>query len=679
MKKLLLVIIIAVCSQFTYAQSACQAHFNYTESALTVSFVDSSYGSTTATNWTWNFGDGTTSNMQNPTHTYLQAGTYIVCLSAYTPFTNCQSTYCDSIVVGNSGNCFAGFTFAVDTLNPNKVMFADSSSVGIVNWQWDFGDATTANTQNSLHIYANSGYYSVCLTTTDAQGCTSTYCDSVMIGDTNATCSASFNYTLDFIDPKTILFYDNSSPAAASVFWDFNDGITSTLQNPVHIFNQVGLYMVCLTMSDDNGCSNTVCQQVSVGPVSCSSNYTFAPDTSNLQTIHFTDVSFSGTTGWLWDFGDGDSSMVQHPTHTFSSNGSYNVCLTTYDSTSNCVDTYCKTVEVSSCYAKFTTVADTANPLVIHFEDNSLGSPNNWHWDFEDGTSSNLQNPTHAYGFEAWRWVCLTSSNTQNNCSSTYCEFVYAGTPSSCYEYWEFTVDTANALTIHFQEYSWGSAPENFVWSFGDGDSSTVQNPTHTYDTAGVYFVCCYISDSAGACSYSDCFYLNVGNFSYCPSSFSHSMIADEIVSFSYNGSGAPTNYLWDFGTFGTSTQANPINDFQTPGTYYVCLTVSDSTCTNTYCDSVTITSVGMEDVLLENSISVYPNPAKGNFYVKLDAANTGVVTVTIFNPLGELVEERVMKTNNEMLDLSDKPSGLYSVKVQNNKSIVYKKIMIAK
>jgi PKD repeat protein len=678
MKKLLLVTLLSIGGYFASAQSSCQAHFNYTESALTVTFVDSSFGGTMATNWSWNFGDGTTSTQQNPTHNYIQAGTYIVCLSAYTPFTNCQSTYCDSIVVGNSGNCYSGFNFEIDTLNPNKVVFTDSSSTGIVTWQWDFGDATTATTQNPLHIYANSGNYSVCLTTTDAQGCSSTHCDSVMIGDTNATCSASFSYTLDFIDPNTILFYDNSSPSATTTFWDFNDGITSTLANPVHIFNQIGMYTVCLTMTDGNGCSNTICQQVSVGPVSCASNFSFAPDTSNLLILHFTDMSFAGTTGWSWDFGDGDSSSVQSPTHTFTSNGSYNVCLTTFDSTSSCIDNYCTTVEVSDCYATFSTVADTTNPLVIHFADNSLGNPTSWYWDFEDGTNSTLQNPTHTYGFEAWRWVCLTATNAQN-CSSTYCDFVYAGTPSSCYEYWEFTVDTANELTINFQEYSWGSAPESYVWSFGDGDSSTVQNPTHTYDTAGVYFVCCYISDSAGVCSYSDCYYLNVGNFSYCPSSFNHNMITPTIASFSYNGTGAPTDYLWDFGVWGASTQANPINDFQNPGTYYVCLTVSDSNCTNTYCDSITITSVGLEEMLLDNSINVYPNPSKNNVFVQIDAPNSGVVTVTVFNPLGELIEERIMKTNNEMIDLSDKASGLYSIKIQNHKSVVHKKVMITK
>lgn len=677
MKKLVLFIAFVCASYFANAQASCQAHFTYSESALAVSFVDSSYGSTTPSNWSWNFGDGETSTLQSPSHTYNLAGTYVVCLTIYTPFTNCQSTYCDSIVVGNQGNCYTYFTQALDSINPNKVNFWDSVSAGVITWQWDFGDAVTSNAQSPFHIYAGNGTYNVCLTTTDSLGCGSTYCDSVTIGS-NGNCSSAFSYTLDFINPNTILFSDNSTPNSVSAVWNFSDGTIDSTQHPTHIFQGPGIYAVCLTMEDSTGCSNTSCQEVVVGPVSCSANFSFVPDSVSLLTLHFTNTSLGDATGWIWDFGDGDSVYTQSASHTFNLVGAYNVCLTITDSVSNCIDTYCQTLDVSNCYASYTYVADSTDPYTVHLIDQSLGNPTSWLWDFEDGTTSTLQNPVHTYPFDAWHWVCLTTTNS-NNCTSTYCDFVYAGQPSNCYEYWEFTPDSADALTISFHEYSWGAPPSAYFWEFGDGDTSHLQNPVHTYDTAGVYFVCCTISDSTGNCSFADCYNLNVGNFSNCPATFTQSMLSATIASFSYTGTGNPTGYLWDFGVYGTSTQPAPANNFLAPGTYSVCLTITDSGCTSTHCDSVTIVQVGQEEMLLDNSFSVYPNPAMNNLFIQNNSQNAGVVILSVFNPLGELVDERVMNNSREMLDFSDKAAGLYSVKIQNQNSVIHKKVMIVK
>lgn len=677
MKKNLLLIAFVFVSYFANAQ--CQAHFTYSESALTVAFADSSYGNTAATNWSWNFGDGSASAVQSPSHTYLQAGTYTVCLTVYTPFSSCQSTFCDSIVVGNLGNCYAGYMQMLDSLNPNKINFMDTSSAGVVSWQWDFGDAATSTAQHPSHIYANSGTYMVCLTTIDGAGCGATYCDSVTIGSVG-NCSSNFTYTVDVINANMIYFYDNSTPGSAFTVWNFNDGTTNdSLQNPVHVFSAPGTYTVCLTMGDSNACSNTSCQQIIVGAVGCSANFASVPDTINLYSFQFNDMSLGGATSWMWEFGDGDTVYTQNATHTYNATGNYNVCLTVMDSASNCVDTYCRYVEVSNCYAAYSTVADSLDPYTVHFMDNSLGNPTSWHWDFEDGTTSSLQNPSHTYPFDAWHWVCLTTTNN-NGCTNTFCDFIYAGSPSSCYEYWELAPDTTDALTIHFTEYSWGSAPTDYFWDFGDGDTSTLQHPTHTYDTAGVYFVCCTITDSTGSCSFSDCYNLNVGNFSNCPATFTNALITHYTLSFSYYGPITPTSYLWDFGVFGTSTQPFPTNNFLAAGTYNVCLTVSDSNCTSTMCDSVTADIFeGLEETLMENNFSIYPNPAKENFFIRNNTPNSGTVTLSVFNPLGEMVEQRIMKNSTEMLDFSDKASGLYSVKIQNQKSVLYKKVVIVK
>ena len=678
MKKILLFIVFSLSITLADAQT-CQSNFIYSEIALSVSFADSTFGNTSPTNWSWNFGDGTTSSQANPVHTYLQAGVYVVCLSAYAPFTNCQSTYCDSVSVGNTGNCAASFNYSLDSLNPNKINFHDSSSTGVVNWQWDFGDGIINNSQNPLHIYNQAGNYSVCLTTIDASGCSNSYCDSITTGGIGGNCSSNFTFNFDFINSNLINFYADSLGTALHTLWNFGDGTIDSTHNPVHVFASAGIYTVCLTVQDNSGCSNTSCQQISTGTVGCTSYFKATPDSLNLHSFNFTDLSQAGVTNWIWDFGDGDTAFTQNVNHLYNSTGNFNVCLNIYDSISGCYDVYCKTIEISNCYALYENAADSINPYTIHFADKSLGNATSWLWDFEDGSTSNQQNPIHTYPFDGWHWVCLSTFNSSTLCKSTYCDFIYAGSPSSCYEYWEFSMDSANSLKVNFYDYSWGSPPSSWLWTFSDGDSSTLQNPVHTFDTAGYYWVCCSISDSTGACSFTDCYNLNVGNFSNCPTNFTYDIVEENLVSFTENSSGNPTSYFWNFGAYGTSTQQNPANNFQNPGTYYVCLTVSDTSCTSTYCDSITVAITGEEEIILQKNISIYPNPANDNLFIEINAQYSKPIMLSLFNSLGELLEQRTIVGGIEAFDFSNKASGLYSVKLQSSKSVIHKKIMIVK
>lgn len=602
MKKNLLLTVFAFAFSFLKAQSPpCNASFNYTSSGLSAFFVDSSYGNISSAVWTWNFGDGETSTQQSPVHTYAAAGTYVVCLNVFTPFTNCQNTYCDSVTVGITNTCSASFLYNVDTANGLLINFFDASTVSATQ-AWDFGDGNVDSTQNPTHTYTYAGTYNVCLTITDSTGCTNTFCQGVLAG---------------------------------------NDG--------------------------------------------CSAHMTYVHDTSAAFMFHFNNDSQGSTTntGWLWTFGDGDTAYTQNASHTFTAAGFFPVCLTMYDSVLNCTNTYCEYIEVSECYAYYTAVADTVNPRIITFTDHSFGTPTGWLWSFEDGTTSTEQNPVHTYAFDAWRRVCLTVTDSVNDCTSQFCELVYAGSPSSCYEYWELAPDTADALTIHFFEYSWGTVPTNFHWDFGDGDTSDLRNPVHTYDEAGVYFVCCNISDSAGTCDYSDCYYLTVGQPSTCHAEFAYTTISGGLVSFVDSSSGSSaTSYLWDFGNWGTSSQLNPYNNFQAPGDYYVCLTITDSaSCHSTYCDTITVMTTGTDEFAMTNNFVVYPNPAKDNLYVQNLSQSIGAKgwVVKIYNTVGELVEQRVVNATTATFDFSDKPSGVYFVSLQDEQTIAQKRVIITK
>lgn len=622
--------------------SSCTAFFLYSDSGLTVTFTDSSYGTTSPTTWNWGFGDGFSSTQQSPSHTYAQAGTYAVCLTVTKPFTNCQSTFCDSVVVtgippcvdtaqidssifctpvfepvcgcdsvtynnsceayyyggvtsytmgacGSQGNCYAGFWYVPDSANQNIINFYDASSLGTVSYQWDFGDSTNSTIQNPIHTYLQPGQYNVCLITQDSLGCSDTSCQNIFVGN-QSNCYAFYIYIADSIDPLTFLFTDSSSTTTTDWYWDFGDGDSSLLQNPSHTFDSAGNYTVCLTINDSvNNCTNFYCDFIVVS--NCNALFSWVQDSANPNTINFTDNSSGSVTGWQWDFGDGSNSNLQNPAHTFPADGGYWVCLTITDSAQNCTDIYCNAVYAgfqSSCNAYFSSVPDSSNSFTINFYDYSFGNPAIWSWSFGDGSSSTMQNPSHTYAVAGTYQVCLNISDSSGNCNDSLCDYITVVDFSSCIAYYTYSNPFGN--WISFTDSSSGN-PTAYFWEFGDSTTSTQQNPFHNYADTGMYFVCLTISDSATNCFNTYCNYVYLGTQQPpCLANFSFS-VAGNVVSFADASVGAISNYFWNFGDNNADNQQNTIHTYTDSGYYNVCLTVSDfgSGCFNTFCDSVYI------------------------------------------------------------------------------------------
>ncbi len=229
--------------------------------------------------------------------------------------------------------------------------------------------------------------------------------------------------TINFTDSST------SSHTITSWLWDFGDGNTSTSQNPYHTYTHDGTYYVCLTIHDDHGCSNQSCHHITVNPVvtaTCNSAFTFH-QTAGALTINFTDSSTSShtITSWLWDFGDGSTSTSQNPSHTYTHDGTYYVCLTIHDD-HGCSNQSCHHITVSHvadpCHAAFTFHFDSANN-VFSFTNTSTGTSNNttYSWDFGDGTNSTDENPHHTYNHSGHYTVCLLIHDASTGCSAHVC------------------------------------------------------------------------------------------------------------------------------------------------------------------------------------------------------------------------------------------------------------------
>lgn len=226
------------------------------------------------TRFQWTFGDGTSSTLVSPFHTYQNNGTYVVTLTQTDTVFNCTDTYIDTVFVGQPvGVCSVSFISRADTIDPNVVAFISQPVVagGVIQYSWDFGNGWLVHQDNPV-IYLPNGVYPVCLTITTTRGCTATFCDTIIVNGSQSPCLASFNYQPAASGlPLTIDFF-NSSPWQPgqlpfdSVIWDFGDGSPLVVQNstPTHTYASPGSYNVCITVVNAQ-CTNTFCAVINVG------------------------------------------------------------------------------------------------------------------------------------------------------------------------------------------------------------------------------------------------------------------------------------------------------------------------------------------------------------------------------------------------------------------------------
>ena len=208
-------------------------------------------------------------------------------------------------------------------------------------------------------------------------------------------------------------------------------------------------------------------------------------------SVQFNDTSSNSPTSWLWNFGDGGSSTQQNPTYTYNTPGTYNVTLTAYNGAGNNTVTETNYINVNAPapVASFTSNATSGTaPLSVQFNDTSSNSPTSWLWTFGDGGSSTLQNPTYTYNTPGTYDVTLTATNAGGNNSDTQTGFITVNYAAPVAGFTENTTSGLNPLNVQFNDQSTGNVT-SYYWTFGDGGSSILQNPTYTYTTPGTYTV----------------------------------------------------------------------------------------------------------------------------------------------------------------------------------------------
>jgi|GEM_PF-2689028 len=197
--------------------------------------------------------------------------------------------------------------------------------------------------------------------------------------------------------------------------------------------------------------------------------------------VDFSEVSVNAT-AWSWDFGDGGNATGATPSHTYSGPGNYQVCVV---ATGLCAsDTFCDSVNVS-CLPLTGPFTVTVNNLTVDVVDTNPDA-NGWMWDFGDGVGmDSVQNPSYTYATDGIYPICLNVSDTCGQ-SLLICDTVTVCGPINAG--FNFTEIDTTYLAYDFFDASTG-VPVSWHWDFGDGDSASVENPTHTYAAFGTYTV----------------------------------------------------------------------------------------------------------------------------------------------------------------------------------------------
>lgn len=615
----------------------------------------------------WDFGDGTISAQINPTKIFLTPGVYDVKL--INRYISCTDSITKTITVNDR----PVVNFSADDSTfcnvPAVVQFTDLSP-GALSWHWDFGDGGTSNLQNPSHQFNSFGNFVVSLTISTSTGCSNTLVKPIFIQIQEPEITINvpdggcipFTYT-----PQAII---NTVDPIATYVWNLGEpGAVFNVQNPPpYTYNNVGSYNISLTVTTVAGCTKTVTIPNGIRTGTPPTvDFSFSPNDACASTpIQFTDLTtglVGGEVIWDWDFGDGNESNQQNPSHVFADTGVLNVNLTV--SNNRCRINTIKTIKVLPPVAYFNYQYNCATRQMT-FIDSSLVdlglAPLIYSWDFGNGMTSNVPNPppityvpggpytvtltvtngvctfirtrditiaaeaatfnasktdvcknetftltatgsdpakvasyewivggvvlsgtsrsiTHSIGTNGTYDVTLNITDI-NGCVTTTTRIAYIAVKGPVANFASVNPGACLNATTTFTDLSTPVGDiASWNFNFGDGNQQTFTAPpfTHTYTQYGGYEVSLTITDRTGC---SDTYALPASilvtkpfvgfraDTFYCPQA---------PLQFSDTSIGAGLTYFWDFGDGNTSTLSNPQNSYPLgDASYTVKLVVTD-------------------------------------------------------------------------------------------------------
>lgn len=509
---------------------------------------------------------------------------------------------------------------------PVTINFFDESANNPTSWLWTFpgGTPATSTMQNPTVTYNTKGSWNVTLVATNPAGSdTRTEQDFIDVNDTPIT-------YFEFVQDENILSFINLHEGGTSFLWEFGDFNTSTEENPVHVYEEDGIYQVILSVTNECGTTSyTEFIDVVTTP--------FADFVSDVKrgcaplTVNFEDMSSENTTAWQWLFPGGtpDSSKLQNPVVVYNQPGTYTVTLTASNSAG-------ARVEVKTGYITvlaFPGLGFNYNVQIDSVFFNPLGTADSLLWEFGDGEMSKDSTPVHVYTEEGVYTVSLSMFTECGD--STFTKEVTVVFPPVA----GFTADTTEGcvpLTVQFTDESSESATA-WAWTFDGGNpaNSSDQNPAVIYETPGTYGVTLVITNPLGndTIVLDDIIVVNGG-----PNAGFDSEIMGQEVAFT-NQSQEAEAYAWNFGDGSSSTEESPTHTYTANGTYLVTLVVTNECGNDTTTQEVVIAVSGQINPDFLEVFEVFPNPNNGTFVLHLEGLPTGRgIQIDIVDVLGRQI-----------------------------------------
>ncbi len=626
-------------------------------------FTNQSNGGDT---YTWTFGDGANSNSADTLvyHTYNNSGaipqTYYVTLVVENYY-GCKDSIMSSVMV--YPDITAGFTMDSAGCTPHNINFSNISN-GASSFLWDFGDGMISSDMSPTHTYTVTDtvqeFFNVQLIVSSVYGCQDTMQGTVIVYP-SPTADFSFASSSGCTSFNAII--NNNSSGALLYYWDFGDGNTGNSPNSSfnHIFinsisNPINL-TVNLVVENSFGCKDSTSNIITVYP-EVIANYTSDTAGCSPLSIEFFNQTF-GASDYVWNFGDGNTSINTDPVHIFENTSIvdliYNVTLTA-TSIYGCIDYVSSQITIYPSPDASFVVAPQSQMFTPPTTSVSIANTTsgNWNyiWAFGDGDSLFVQNPVN-HGYNNYGSYNITLFVYSAHCFDTTIQTIELTAPPPIAQF-SGSAQGCAPLEVDFSNNSLYA--ESYIWDFGDGSSSILENPSHIYANPGLYTVTLSVTNSNGSDQYVGDSQIEVYQnptafFTVSPSVV---YLPDDLIKCT-NLSSFGDLYFWDFGDGGTSVLENPSYYYNEEGTYDITLKVeTNKGCIDSYTMLRAVVAESTGNIEFPNAFSPSQSGPNGGKYLH------GAFDNNIFHPLHSGVMEYKLSIYNrwgELVFESDDPN----------------------
>lgn len=376
--------------------------------------------------YSWNFGDKQTSNAGQPTHTFSK-GKYHVQLSV-TDETGCSASATQQVSIT---------PLMVDFLAEKemacageKLKFVNSSNFKGTGWHWEFSDGTTSALASPEKSFLKAGSYSVKFTLTDGN-CQQTVTKENMIQVRQGVQAEFKSQVSSSCNEPARVTLKNNTPRSAAVLWNFGDGTKSTKNDAEKEYTQAGNYKITLQVTDSTGCTvSKESEKVihALKPLVRFTGDTFACAGYQMRFTNFT----PNAAGFLWNFGDGQTSTQKNPFHVYKNNGRYTVSLTAFGDGCDSTVIMKDFVHIDTLHVDFEMAAASpvpVPPFLFTFKNKASDKNLKYLWDFGDGSTETSAQPVHVYntpGSFTVRLIAYSKTGCTN--SKTITQHIEMGT-----------------------------------------------------------------------------------------------------------------------------------------------------------------------------------------------------------------------------------------------------------